>query len=168
MPRCHVSTTNSHDRANLGLESEEDKCFEGRAARLGLLVRDWETKVPVRIRRAYEAPSSDDGRRVLVERLWPRGIKKEDLRIDAWLRDVAPSNELRRWFQHDPARWGEFQRRYRQELRGGRQQELIDDLAEQASQGNLTLIFSAREERFNNAVALCEIIEERLKRHPAA
>ena len=118
----------------------------------------------IRIRRAYDPPLPEDGRRVLVERLWPRGIKKENLPISAWLRELAPSNELRRWFGHDAARWEEFQRRYRQELRGDRQQQLIDELAHQAARRNVTLIYSTREERFNNAVALRDIIEERLRR----
>jgi len=118
----------------------------------------------IRIRRAYDPPLPEDGRRVLVERLWPRGIKKENLHISAWLRELAPSNELRRWFGHDAARWEEFQRRYHEELRGDRQQQLIDELAQQAARHNVTLIYSTREERFNNAVALRDIIEERLRR----
>ena len=118
----------------------------------------------IRIRRAYDPPLPEDGRRVLVERLWPRGIKKENLPISAWLRELAPSNELRRWFGHDAARWEEFQRRYHEELRGDRQQQLIDELAQQAARHNVTLIYSTREERFNNAVALRDIIEERLRR----
>jgi uncharacterized protein YeaO (DUF488 family) len=116
----------------------------------------------IRIRRAYDPPLPEDGRRVLVERFWPRGMKKDRLFLNAWLRELAPSDELRRWFGHDPARWQEFRRRYRQELRGTRQQQLLDELTDQASRRNVTLIYSAREERFNNAVALREIIEERL------
>jgi uncharacterized protein YeaO (DUF488 family) len=118
----------------------------------------------IRIRRAYDPPLPEDGRRVLVERFWPRGMKKDRLFLNAWLRELAPSDELRRWFGHDPARWQEFRRRYRQELRGTRQQQLLDELTDQASRRNVTLIYSAREERFNNAVALREIIEERLSR----
>jgi uncharacterized protein YeaO (DUF488 family) len=118
----------------------------------------------IRIRRAYDPPLPEDGRRVLVERFWPRGMKKDRLFLNAWLRELAPSDELRRWFGHDPARWQEFRRRYRQELRGARQQQLLDELTDQASRRNVTLIYSAREERFNNAVALREIIEERLSR----
>ena len=117
----------------------------------------------VRIRRAYEPPLPEDGRRVLVERLWPRGVRKENLFINGWLKELAPSTELRQWFAHDPARWEEFQRRYREELRGERQQELLDELAQQASRRNLTLIYSSREERFNSAIALREIIEERVR-----
>jgi uncharacterized protein YeaO (DUF488 family) len=122
----------------------------------------------VRIRRAYDPPLPEDGRRVLVERLWPRGIKKESLFINAWLKELAPSDELRRWFAHDPDRWQEFQQRYREELRGIRQQQLLDELAQQASRRNVTLIYSAREERFNNAFALRDIIDERIRRRLAA
>ena len=122
----------------------------------------------IRIRRAYDPPLPEDGRRVLVERLWPRGVKKEDLYLNAWLRELAPSDQLRRWFKHDPARWNDFRRLYREELGGTRQQQLIDELAAQALRRNVTLIFSTREERFNNAVALREIIEERLNHRVAA
>jgi uncharacterized protein YeaO (DUF488 family) len=122
----------------------------------------------IRIRRAYDPPLPEDGRRVLIERLWPRGIRKENLFINAWLKELAPSDELRRWFGHDPARWEEFRRRYRQELRGVRQQQLLDELAQQASRRNVTLIYSTREERFNNAVALRDMIEERIHRRLAA
>jgi uncharacterized protein YeaO (DUF488 family) len=122
----------------------------------------------VRIRRAYRPPLPEDGRRVLVERLWPRGIKKENLFINAWLKELAPSDELRRWFGHDPERWQEFQRRYREELRGARQQQLLDELAQQASRRNVTLIYSSREERLNSAVVLRDIIEERMRRRMAA
>ena len=122
----------------------------------------------IRVRRAYDPPLPEDGRRVLVERLWPRGMKKESIFINAWLRELAPSDELRRWFKHDHARWDEFQWRYREELRDAQQQQLIDELAEQASRRNVTLIYSSREERFNSAVALCDVIEERMQRRLAA
>ncbi len=122
----------------------------------------------VRVRRASDPPLPEDGRRVLVDRLWPRGIKKEKLFVNAWLKELAPSDELRRWFSHDPARWQEFQQRYRQELRGPRQQQLIDELADQASRRNVTLIYSSREERYNNAIALRDIIEGRTHRRVAA
>ncbi len=121
----------------------------------------------VRIRRAYEPPLPEDGRRVLVERLWPRGVRKENLFVSAWLKELAPSTELRQWFAHDPARWEEFQRRYREELRGERQQQLLDELARHALRRNLTLIYSSREERFNNAVVLQDIIEEQIRQRKA-
>lgn len=121
----------------------------------------------VRIRRAYEPPLPEDGRRVLVERLWPRGVRKENLFVSAWLKELAPSTELRQWFAHDPARWEEFQRHYREELRGERQQQLLDELARHALRRNLTLIYSSREERFNNAVVLQDIIEEQIRQRKA-
>ncbi|MGA2286597.1 MAG: DUF488 domain-containing protein [Dehalococcoidia bacterium] len=116
----------------------------------------------VRLRRAYEAPQPDDGRRVLVERLWPRGVKKTDLRLDAWLKDLAPSDALRRWFGHDPARWDEFQRRYQEELRSPDSQQLLAELAGQARDSNVTLVYSARDEAHNNAIILRDMIVERL------
>ena len=122
----------------------------------------------VRIRRAYDPPLPEDGRRVLVERLWPRGMKKERLFINAWLKELAPSDELRRWFGHDPERWQEFQRRYRDELRDIPQRRLLDELAQQALRRDVTLIYSSREERFNNAVVLRDVIEERMRRRHAA
>jgi len=122
----------------------------------------------VQLRRAYEAPQPDDGRRVLVERLWSRGVRKEDLRLDAWLKDLAPSDALRRWFGHDPARWEEFQRRYRKELRSALAQQLLGDLTEQARRANVTLVYSARDEAHNNAVILRDMIAERLRRRSAA
>jgi len=122
----------------------------------------------VRIRRAYDPPLPEDGRRVLVERLWPRGMKKERLFINAWLKELAPSDELRRWFGHDPERWQEFQRRYRDELRDIPQRRLLDELAQQALRRDVTLIYSSREEHFNNAVVLRDVIEERMRRRHAA
>ncbi|MGD0765078.1 MAG: DUF488 family protein [Dehalococcoidia bacterium] len=122
----------------------------------------------IRIRRAYDPPAPEDGRRVLVDRLWPRGIRKDDLCVEAWLRELAPSTELRHWFAHDPSRWREFRERYQTELAGPRQQELIDELAEQASSGTVTFVYSSREERYNNAVALRELVEARMKRRSGA
>ncbi len=92
--------------------------------------------------------------------MWPRGTSREGLRLDAWLKDLAPSDELRRWFGHDPARWPEFRERYRQELRGSRRQELLQVLAERAARGTVTLVYGARDDRHNNALVLKEIIEE--------
>jgi uncharacterized protein YeaO (DUF488 family) len=106
----------------------------------------------IRVKRVYEAPSPDDGTRVLVDRLWPRGLGKEKAHVDLWLKELAPSTELRKWFNHEPAKWAEFQQRYRQELDQqpgalGRLEELID-------RGPVTLLFGAKEERYNDAVAL--------------
>ncbi|MCE5263823.1 MAG: DUF488 domain-containing protein [Deltaproteobacteria bacterium] len=111
----------------------------------------------VKIKRVYDPESNSDGKRVLIDRLWPRGIKKEELRIDEWLKEIAPSDELRRWFAHDPAKWAEFKERYRRELR--EKAALIDSLTRQAKHGTLTLLYSAKDEKHNNAVALQEMIQ---------
>ena len=106
----------------------------------------------IRLKRAYERPSPEDGVRVLVDRLWPRGVRKADATIDRWLKEIAPSSELRRWFGHDPARWQEFQRRYRSEL--STHQDLLSELRALAREGPLTLVYSARDEDHNDAVVL--------------
>lgn len=108
----------------------------------------------VRIKRAYEPPSPRDGTRVLVDRLWPRGVKKADAGIAQWMKEIAPSNELRKWFGHDPERWQEFRRRYKAEL--ARKRELVGQLREIARQGPLTLVYSAHDEVHNQAVVLRE------------
>ncbi len=114
----------------------------------------------IQTKRVYDPDSPADGRRVLVERLWPRGIKKEDLKMDEWLKDVAPSTELRRWFSHDPAKWDEFRRRYYHELDANR--PAWQPLAEAARQGLVTLLFSSHDTQHNNAVALKSYIEEHI------
>lgn len=111
-------------------------------------------------KRAYEEPEPHDGYRVLVDRLWPRGLSKEQLRVDAWLKELAPSTELRRWFGHEPARWEEFRRRYLEELAAPERQALLADLAERSRSGNVTLVFAAREERYSNAAVIKEAIEQ--------
>lgn len=108
----------------------------------------------VKLKRAYEAPSPADGHRVLVERLWPRGVKKDDLHLDAWEKDVAPSKELRVWFGHEPSRWAEFQRRYRRELRRAPAAARVRDLVARAGEGVVTLVFAARDIEHNGAVVL--------------
>ena len=113
------------------------------------------TSLDVRIKRIYEPPGPD-GERVLVDRLWPRGVSKEAAGIDQWLKDIAPSGELRAWFGHDPARWEEFRRRCRRELTACREQ--IEALRRLARQRPLTLLYSARDERHNQAVVLREVI----------
>ena len=111
----------------------------------------------IRIKRVYDSPSSDDGIRVLVDRLWPRGLKREDAKIERWVKDVAPSAELRRWFGHDPARWPEFQRRYRAEL--AEHSQALKDLHELAQGGRtLTLLFAAKDTEHNNAMVLREFL----------
>jgi uncharacterized protein YeaO (DUF488 family) len=110
----------------------------------------------VQLKRAYDSPSPRDGMRVLVDRLWPRGMRKAKARIDLWLKDVAPSTALRQWFGHDPARWSEFRRRYRAELK--RQPEALAQLRKLARQRRVTLVFGARDERRNQAVVLKEVL----------
>ena len=117
----------------------------------------------LRLKRAYEAPSEADGTRVLVERLWPRGMTKEAAALDLWLKEVAPSGELRRWYGHDPARWAEFRRRYEAELRGGGAAEARQRLEALCREGRtVTLVFAARDEARNSAVVLRDVLEERL------
>jgi len=116
----------------------------------GLSARD------IRLKRAYQPAAADDGARILVDRLWPRGLKKSDAAIDRWLKDIAPSTALRQWFAHDPARWPEFRRRYRSEIR--RHPAQLAELRALARQGPLTLIFAARDERRNDAVVLRSVL----------
>jgi len=106
----------------------------------------------IRLKRAYQPAAADDGQRILVDRLWPRGVKKEDAAIDQWAKDLAPSTALRQWFGHDPERWPEFCRRYAAELR--QQPEALAQLRALAQQQPVTLVFSAHDEAHNNAVAL--------------
>ncbi len=110
----------------------------------------------LKIKRVYENPAKTDGLRVLVDRLWPRGKKKEEAGVDLWLKDIAPSNELRKWYGHDPDKWPEFKRRYFKELNG--KGGLVDEIAKR--KGTVTLLFSSKEEKLNNAVALREYIEK--------
>ena len=106
----------------------------------------------VRLKRAYEAASADDGTRVLIDRLWPRGVRKDAAAIDLWLKDIAPSTELRQWFGHDPARWAEFRQRYSAEVCANAQ--AFEQLRELARNGPLTLVYSAHDEAHNDAVVL--------------
>jgi len=113
----------------------------------------------IRIKRVYEPPEPRDGRRFLVDRIWPRGVRKDAAHIEAWLKDVAPSDELRRWFGHDPDRWTEFNRRYRTEL--SETPDALRPLADAARAGDITLVYGARDEQHNQAVVLKEVLEER-------
>ena len=113
----------------------------------------------IQIQRAYEDPGARDGYRVLIDRLWPRGRRKDDLQLDAWLKVLAPSTELRKWFGHDPERWTEFRARYRRELRGVAAREQLRDLATRAKRGRVTLVFGAKDVEHNDAVVLKSIIE---------
>jgi len=119
-------------------------------------------KKPVSIKRVYDPPAAADGTRVLVDRLWPRGLAKDKAKIDRWLREVAPSNELRRWFGHDPARWQEFCRRYAAEL--DLRPDALDELVAICRAGPATLLFAAHDTEHNNAVALAALLARRPKR----
>jgi uncharacterized protein YeaO (DUF488 family) len=114
----------------------------------------------IKVKRVYESPAADDGTRFLVERLWPRGIRKESLHMEGWLKEVAPSDALRRWFGHDPAKWIEFQDRYFAELDG--EPDAIKPIIEAAGSGNVTLLYSAHDTEHNNAAALKEYLSKRL------
>ncbi len=111
------------------------------------------------LRRAYDPPTRNDGYRVLVDRIWPRGVSRDDAAIDHWAREMAPSDDLRRWFNHDPGRWDEFQRRYRAELEA--HDDALDTLVDRVGQGRVTLVYGARDQRHNNAVVLRDVIEAR-------
>ena len=113
----------------------------------------------IQLKRAYEKPHRSDGFRVLIDRVWPRGVRKEDLKLDEWLRSLAPSTELRQWFGHDPGKWDQFRKRYFRELAA--HPEEIQRLRAKMREGPLTIVFGSREERFNNAAALKEYLEAR-------
>jgi uncharacterized protein YeaO (DUF488 family) len=117
----------------------------------------------IQLKRAYDLPLETDGERLLVDRLWPRGLRKGAAQLSAWLKNLAPSEDLRRWFAHDPSRWSEFQERYRAELRAPEKETLIRELAQKARQGKVTLVFAAHDLSHNNAVVLKDIIEQYLK-----
>jgi uncharacterized protein YeaO (DUF488 family) len=122
-------------------------------------------KSSIQIKRVYgEAPSTADGCRILAERLWPRGVKKEDLKADIWLRDVAPSAALRQWFRHDPEKWLEFKRRYFEELDA--KPEIWADILHRARQGKVTLLFSSKDAEHNNVVALQEYLTVKARARP--
>jgi uncharacterized protein YeaO (DUF488 family) len=111
----------------------------------------------IRLKRAYDEPSPEDGLRVLVERLWPRGLSKERAAVDLWIKDVAPSPELRRWFNHDPARWDEFQKRYRAELQ--QKKDAVEELRRKCRGGTVTFVFATRDEEHNGALVLKDHLE---------
>ena len=119
------------------------------------------------IKRVYDPPEASDGVRVLVDRLWPRGLAKDKAKVDRWMKELAPSDALRKWFGHDPAKWAEFRKRYAVELRDSR--ELIKELAATARRGRVTLVYAARDEQHNNAVVLADVIKKRPRgRRPKA
>lgn len=114
----------------------------------------------IRLKRVYEPPAPEDGKRFLVDRLWPRGKKKEDLRIEGWLKEIAPSDDLRAWYGHEVAKWDEFRRRYFAEL--DKMPDVWQPLVYLARQEDITLLFSSREIEYNNAAALKVYLEKRI------
>jgi uncharacterized protein YeaO (DUF488 family) len=113
----------------------------------------------IKLKRAYESPSKNDGQRILVERLWPRGVSKEKAKIQLWLKELAPSAELRKWYQHDVSKWDEFQKRYQKEL--AKKEEMIKDLEKILSKSSVTFVYAARNEEHNSALVLKGYIEDR-------
>lgn len=116
----------------------------------------------IRLKRAYDPPAKQDGVRVLVDRVWPRGVSRENAALDRWMKEVAPSTELRKWFKHDPGKWEEFRKRYAEELAD--QGEVIAFLKETSRRGTLTLVYAAKDPEHNNAAALKRYLERRATR----
>jgi len=112
----------------------------------------------IKIKRIYDAPTPDDGSRILVDRLWPRGLSKEKAKVDLWLKEIAPSNELRKWYGHDPKKWTEFRKKYFKDL--DMKRDLANQIVQKMKEGDVTLLYSSKEEKFNNAIALKEYIIE--------
>ena len=110
----------------------------------------------IRIKRVYDEASGDDGQRILVDRIWPRGLSKAKARIDHWAKEIAPSSELRRWFNHDPRRWSGFQTRYRKELDAN--PEAVDELKKKIERGKVTFVYAARDPQHNNAIVLAHYL----------
>ena len=111
------------------------------------------------LKRVYEKPAKEDGMRILVDRLWPRGLTKEKAGIDLWLKEIAPSTGLRKWFAHDPEKWSEFKKRYRKELKENKEQTEL--LKEQQKKGTVTLVYGAKDEEHNEAIVLMELLSNR-------
>jgi uncharacterized protein YeaO (DUF488 family) len=118
----------------------------------------------IRIKRAYEQPARADGHRVLIDRLWPRGVSKATAQLDEWLKDLAPSEQLRKWFAHDPDRFPEFRTRYRKELSQPAARALLRALAARARRGTVTLVYAAHDQHHNDAVVLASVLQRRLSR----
>lgn len=110
------------------------------------------------LKRVYEKPVSEDGKRILVERLWPRGLKKGEAKVDEWLKDIAPSSDLRKWYNHDPAKWVEFKKQYWSELKN--KKELVEKLEKESNDRRVTFLFGSKEEKLNSAEALKEYLEK--------
>ncbi len=116
-------------------------------------------KLVVEVERIYEPANEDDGYRVLVDRIWPRGLKKTEAGVDLWMKEIAPSAQLRKWFGHEPDKWDEFKKRYAEELVD--KEVLVEQIASRARTGKVTLLFGSRNEHINNAIALKEYLETR-------
>lgn len=116
-------------------------------------------KAMIKMKRAYDPPVAEDGERILVDRLWPRGVTKESARLSSWIKDLGPTTELRKWFGHNPSRWEEFRKRYEKELLQPEKRAILPYLAERSRRGVVTLVFAAKDEARNNAVVLKELIE---------
>lgn len=112
----------------------------------------------IQIKRVYDPPGTEDGKRILVDRLWPRGIKKENLKMDEWLKEIAPSDRLRKWFSHDPRRYEEFKKKYTEELED--KSEILKRIKSEAKRGRVTILFSARDTEHNNATVLEELLSQ--------
>jgi len=117
--------------------------------------------MPIKIKRVYAPPEKADGTRILVDRLWPRGLSKEKARIDEWVKEIAPSDELRKWFGHKPERWEEFQKRYRVELQTAERQEQLRHLRALARKGTVTLLFAAKDSEHNNVKVLAGVVQRK-------
>jgi uncharacterized protein YeaO (DUF488 family) len=113
----------------------------------------------IKIKRIYEPPAGDDGFRILVDRLWPRGLSKDKAKVDLWLKEISPSNELRKWYGHEPEKWAEFKRKYLEEIKEKKGE--LDLLRQKAKGGTITFLFSSKEEKLNNAAALKEFVESK-------
>jgi len=117
----------------------------------------------LRVKRVYDKKGAGDGKRILIDRLWPRGLRTEDAAIDDWLKELSPSDELRRWFNHAPEKWQEFRRRYRKELSSPEKREILKRIAKEAAHSDITLVYGASETEYNNARVLAELIGEATK-----
>ncbi|KIC73448.1 Uncharacterized protein YeaO [Candidatus Protochlamydia amoebophila] len=117
--------------------------------------------VKINLKRVYDPASKEDGLRILIERLWPRGVKKEDLKMDEWLKEVAPSTDLRKWFSHDPAKWKEFQKKYFEEL--DENQVALEPILKALHKNSITLLYSSKDTEHNNAVCLRNYLEKHKK-----
>jgi len=121
----------------------------------------------LKIKRAYEKKESTDGRRILIDRLWPRGLTKAEAGIEEWIKELSPSSQLRKWYGHDQEKWAEFKKRYVRELSSADKKDLLEDLAREASHGDVTLVYGARDTEHNDARVLEELLKRRMKRQAA-